>query len=360
MRTEEDIRAALLTLETAAPDAEAGRDVGQGHRTVARSVGRRRMLVASAAVLTAAAIAVPTLFRSTEKSPVTIPSLPDAPWRHSFHLQLPKSYQYGGLEQHQLYRDRERTDVQPPQGSGCIVEVYRRGAFDPSVIPPGATPVTVNGNPGYFASFRLPSDWVIDRPPRIAWRYATDSWAVTSCKDAEMTNDLRGNEQAIAESVVFERQPFLVPFTVEYLPEGFHVQRATAKRPHTWTVGQARIPERYPPLVTISASRDGDANRPDAQSVAIEFRQDDLTKRATGDESVTVNGRPAFLRSDRFGTTLVIPGDGYEFAVGVRAGVLGTPAQTEQQLVAVAEGLRLAERPLDDTSWFDGSTALAR
>lgn len=71
-----------------------------------------------------------------------------------------------------------------------------------------------------------------------------------------------------------------------------------------------------------------------------------------------VDGRTAFLQSDHDGTTLVLPGDGYEFAVHVRPGVLGTPAQTEHTLTAVAEGLTLAERPLDDTTWFDGSNAL--
>lgn len=195
--------------------------------------------------------------------------------------------------------------------------------------------------------------------PETPWRYLFRLDLPPGFARGEQDEQVVYRDRAIAESVVLERQRLLVPFRIDHLPDGFRIHSVRAKQPHppwTPTPGQPRIAMRYPELVTVAATCGGDTTRRQPpNAIGLGFRQDDLTERRRDDRPVVVHGRPAFIQTDRFGATVIVPYDEYEFSVNARRGVADV-----HELATIAERLKPAARPLDHSTWFDASTALPR
>jgi hypothetical protein len=119
-----------------------------------------------------------------------------------FHVDLPAGWKKVSSSRTAVAQSQEFT---APGGHRCLAKVYVRGGFDPAELPSYAAPAPVNGKPGYWVDALLFAG-VVDGA--IVWRYAPDSWAVTSCGalGAPSDNDPYGRdrtlEQTLAEAVV--------------------------------------------------------------------------------------------------------------------------------------------------------------
>jgi hypothetical protein len=97
-----------------------------------------------------------------------------------------------------------------------VVTVYRAGAFDPKPFTSGS-PVTVNGHPGFTASYQF---GLFAPAPAVAWQYADGAWAVVAeAQDSPLRPDqlidiARGVTSAVPAAPT-------VAFRTTYLPPGF-------------------------------------------------------------------------------------------------------------------------------------------
>jgi len=103
------------------------------------------------------------------------PATPRATSGDLFHVDLPAGWKQVSSSPAGISQSMEFT---APGGHQCVAKVYVRGGLDPRELPDYAAPMPINGNPGYWVDALL-SAGVVDGA--VVWRYADDSWAVTSC-----------------------------------------------------------------------------------------------------------------------------------------------------------------------------------
>ncbi len=388
MRTEDDIRAALTSLEQQAPDP---RDVLAPLADLPpRRPARPRTLVAVAAA-TALAVAVPVvavtaLQRSGEPTaPGAWPGpgdLPSERWQFAFSVATPA----GWKPLHRAIGDLFLTDMnsqsamlQTRSGPTCTVTVYRPGAFDLRRIPAERTRIEVNGRPGYVADVRpfgsdgqdtvgavdangnpLPAaeqealrktklrSLVDMKPvppgPSVVWRYARDAWALSTCDEFPPRRDrdaVVADERKLAEATMFGLSPLRVPFTIGELPHGWSAYQISLE-------GLAFAgwpqPDIWLNLKPASATSGTLLER----GISVLFTKGaPATPRPGSSLLAKIDGRHAWMNKER--TAITIQGRGFELRV---------QGQRGDALLAIARGLKLAPDPLDESTWFDGTVAI--
>ncbi len=355
MRTDNDLKAAFTTLADRAPTPqETDLTIPVDEQRPVRRRTQLRVLVPVVAATVLAAVAVPvTIGRDTAEPPVRANPL----WRYSFELDLPtKQYVTSRLitRHSQLAMTQSLTS-----NTICDVSVFAQGVFDDSGIPPNATPVTVRGKPGVFATFgyqrRSSPNPPVEPAPRIAWQYDTDSWAVAECMMGRASRaQIRAAEQQMANAVVFTTGQFRTPFRIGHVPTGFIAESASYNPSH-----EGQQPADEPGVNTdggVHLARAGDPNGGGkGRSIPISLRRGPWSAMPTGSRQLTISGLPAWVRTERDTTTVVIRGTGYEVALMAANPLVGTD---EQELLRIAEGLELAPDPLDESTWFDGTVAI--
>lgn len=345
MRTEDDLRAALTTLEREAPDA---RDVLAPLTTPVRRRTIRPMIAVAAA--TALAVAAVPAFRALTADS-TEPAQPGAAfrWEYSYQVDLPSRWTIG-------YRDvntktGQQLMLNTPAGNRCDITIFGPGKFDTGRISPERTPVEVNGRPGYVAKVSGLLSVVKgfeDGKPRsedvpqtaLAWQYATDSWAVSNCDTVGIKPPLPTiieNEKTSAAAVRMTPEPLLIPYRVGYAPKGWEGlqliaegrQLAGAPQPDLWLgLGQPGV----------------------GKQISVLFSKGVAVTPPAGSRRTTINGNPAWLSGSKDEVTEVfIHWSGYELRI---------QGPAKYDLVRIARGLELAANPADESTWFDGTVAI--
>jgi hypothetical protein len=307
MRTEADLRAVLLDLETHAPDRVAVLPDVPAPRA---RVGRRALLLAGAAAAAVVAVPVSSRVIGTRDAVPAAPG-PRHPWRLTFGAPL-HGHRLGRIE---TTATAQRALMENGAGTLAVtVTVHDPGGYDPTAARAGE-PVSVRGLDGFYLN--LLDDGRGSRLSGVAWEYARDAWAVTQGGD-------KSESLALARAVGFDTvTPLRVPFWVEAeLPAGL--------RP---TGGD----ERHPVAAVVPAH----GARLDLAGVGV-----DVGVGALRIEAVPWNGR-------------VRPGPGTaarrfgEFAVVVTADRLPA-AELDRILDSVTPSAAFTDR----ATWFDASDAV--
>ena len=367
MRTEDDIRAALRTLERAAPDAH---DVLASLDGRPRRVSRWRVPVAAVAAMTIAFAGVP-LIKAISGGGGTAPEgAPGGRWTYSFTIAPPVGWKV--YNQH-IDKNSQSVSLFGPPYRQCIVTSFGKGTFGADRLVAGREPVTVNGHPGFVGSVRgveLRGDKGLGQPsylrptgPVVVWEYAPDLWRLSYC-----TLSPGDRSRQLADGILMARavrdvpRAVRTPYKVGYLPDGWRTR--TFGEPGAGSVDASQSAA----LLTILPPGSKDMLRiPTApmeyQHINISFR-DTPGFQPTG-RRVTINGLPAWLSRDakpgtRGGHTpstwsgVFIKGNG--FWISIEA-VAADPSFTTE-LVRIAQHLTLAPNPLDVSTWFDGNSAI--
>ena len=205
--------------------------------------------------------------------------------------------------------------------------------------PIDASPVTVNGAPGYSwhpAGDSLPSG----RPWFLSWQYAPDAWA-TIGPDLSSTNALTvATELQIADAVrPGMTQVLRVPFALGTLPRGQQLEqvRSTLGAPDTGAM-------------VIYGSSESD----NVLSVAA-TPQDGVTLPPAGSTPVTAGPYNGWWGDSGF----MLPGPGYVVALNLGPSAIADPTEMgESDVLDAAASLTLAPSLTDRSTWFDAETAL--
>lgn len=341
MPTLDDLRDAFAELERRAPMALL-EPVPRSHRRRWVAVGVTAACTAAVAI--AVPLTVPTGSAPTRSGTSTSLRLPAAQSR-SFAAALPAptdgqspdlAYgfaipgtvagytvipdQISGTHQHaSIY---PQTD--PSEGD---VWVFYGGAFDASSID-RRDPVSVAGQPGYYATVQLPDGG----PPvtGLVWEYADDGWAVVGLHD--QTGSSRTDELSLAEAMIPAddpaRSPVRLPSNtgarVEEMStsgiDGFDGGIDLAAEQGTWHLGWS--PDRLTP-----------SDKPNTSTTEIA-------------------GREWIIYSDGDQTSLGLISSGWGMTVVPPLNV--TLADLEQFVA----GLQFAPVLADQSTWFDADTAL--
>lgn len=242
MRSDEDLRAVLVSLERHAPAAEDVLSALPTRRppvlslrpTTRRALLPAGALLATAAAVTAVAVGVSTL-AGTSAARQTAATTPAAAPRGGDPCTPPAGpaafefFQVDDIPGVQLHRSedscagRRTTTIYDPRGDllGSL-QVYAAGRFDPRQVVRGR-PVRVEGHQGYYGSITLPA---VGKPleteaSALAWLYAPDSWAFVRHETVSADNpagpDFLQLALRVAHAVHPEvTAPLVVPFRVNY------------------------------------------------------------------------------------------------------------------------------------------------
>jgi hypothetical protein len=94
--------------------------------------------------------------------------------------------------------------------------LYRPGAFNPAGLD-GAEKVTVAGHPGLQTSDQR------DTVKKLAWQYTDNAWAVLESYSSDKADPSAKDLQEVAAGLTSgEQTPAKLPFTMTYVPAGFH------------------------------------------------------------------------------------------------------------------------------------------
>jgi hypothetical protein len=379
VRTENDIHDALTRLADDSPDPDSVL------AAVRRSDTRRRpRLVLAAAVATtiAAAVAVPvtadlvepaadnpdTALRPT--TPTTVRTQPTtapppttsarttpASWRYLSSVKIPAGFR---PESSYLTSTRQR-DTLTDLATTCEIDTYRAGALDPGRQQFEPSQDTVDGRPVQSLLSYDGTSPALKGRPKVAWQYAADAWATVACTPAGRgAPATRSLELELANSMTFEVRRMPVPFTLGTLPAGLSVQLAG--------------PSAYPPLGVYNKFELQATRKPEV----VEFT---TRKLHTGPKMLityspgrlpgifripaheiasrrTINGRQVTvtrIMPRRNEVRLQILGKGFEVDVLVARQLFEDP---HRELLRIAEDMKFAPRPTDQSTWYDGTTAI--
>jgi hypothetical protein len=386
MRTEDDIRAALTTLEREAPDAH---DV---LAPLAGDPGRRpnrpRVLVAVAAATALAIAAVPAL-RAITSGEQPDPSEPAGGprWEYTFRVDPPRGWAVG----HRAVggSPSQSVTLSGPGDARCDVTVFRAGAFDTSRISGERSLVFINGHRGYIAEVKgltgVVSFDADGRPVNkdipttaVVWEYAPDSWGLSNC-DAMAPKRPRAaviaDEKATAQAVHVTPQALRMPYRIGYLPAGWEARDITVEgrtlagppQPDMWlSLGRESTGDQTTAADKVRNANGSSKNPPhNDPHVSILFTKGHSVTPPADSTRTTIHGQPAWLWHDpkpgtRFGkpadtaSGIHIRWEGYELRIeGITAG-----PGFEAEIKKIAEGLELAANPADESTWFDGTVAI--
>lgn len=348
-----------LWIEQAPAEGTPGRRYS---RQPARSVGRLRRaapLIAipvTAAVIAAAVIAAASL---REKDPAPSPAATAAPtsgaptpsatgstgaapvptgngilWRWLFTIDSPPPG--WAVVQENFFTGHQDVILQGPSSAICVIQVFAAGAYDTGGIGADATPVTVNGTEGAFATSANGFNQV---NPALSWQYAPGAYALSMCNQG--TADAQGDALAVASALAAQQRPYTVPFSVGYLPSGFIPSMAQSSLVSSTRDPNSTLMVSGPPAPGV-----------DQNSYQISLNVGEVDNRPG--QNLTVNTpdgpRPAVF----VGGILTVTYDG--FTVGVSGGI--PLATTPDELVRIAEGVDVVADPADRSTWLDAQGAL--
>jgi hypothetical protein len=201
-----------------------------------RKIRRRRWSVVAAAVAVTLAAGSLFPFVRRDSRPAPVAPVPASP---VFAARL-HGFSFGGFtvgastmvtpgyEVAPLTRD----GVSGPTRWAGSVEVYRAGAFDPTVFRAG-TPVVVGATPGFLhvdtTTLRYGAAGnqkiAVLKKPAVAWQYADNAWAVVrSSLDGQLKTGMLvslASHLALGPAAVVK-----LPFRVGYVPPGLSVAGA--------------------------------------------------------------------------------------------------------------------------------------
>lgn len=231
------------------------------------------------------------------------------------------------------------TDGEEP--STCQVDLWAPGRGDPTAGRADRTPVTVNGRPAYYSD-----DSQVAEVWGVSWEYQPGAFAVASCGDAELAEDV-----AAAERVRLETVPVRLPFRLRSLPRGY--------------AGQVLFPPvansegRIPGGVQFTAPDNG--GRP-YFAVVVQPGRTEIPPGLAGWETDTIKGVPAVLsaRDARLCLNLDRHTACIEAASGEAADLTRSlwAAGRRELLVDVAERLVVAQDPDNPDTWFPADRAI--
>lgn len=387
MRTEDDIRAALTTLEREAPDA---RDVlEQLTARTERRRGRPVVLIAVAAATAAAVVAVPTLLSADDDSadPASSGGVRDVRWEHSYTLQAPPGWT---ILSESIWPRAQATSLRGLKLQQCDVISYAPGAFDTERIAARHERIAVNGHPGFVIDLKVvvanvdksrrrqPVPGLTDSTrPAVAWEYAPNAWRLSDCGATESyPNKDRARMVALAKlsarAVQDSPRALRVPYRVGYLPDGWE-PRSVGDQGEFSHVGEAQ-PDVTLTVLPSDATDMTDPTRPRKvpaptqplatyEHLTIDF-VNGVAKPPRGTRT-TINGLPAVIwRDAKPGTMFDSPrATGAGITIQGRGWYLSISAVTVDpdfvdELTRVAEGVQPASNPLDKSTWFDGTIAI--
>lgn len=351
MRTEEDLRRALYSLEPRQPHVPGLLD---RVRTGAARRYRRRVVTAAAAgvVAVSAAAAVPIAVHQRHRaptgvatgptpsaatshptaSPTTQPTPPPAaapnrPLRLPWSLGPVPGYlaaEYRIEDGRQSAAIAKESDLH--RYTAALV-VFDSGRYDGSRIRAGGVPVQVNGRPGYYASAQLART----SRPTLAWEYADNAWALVQ-GDWPTTAATRTEELRLARAVRFA-QPnvFRVGFRLRAVPTGLHVDYANLS-----VVGGGPTLD-----VELAERLGGDA------AVDLSLTPGELSGSAP--PTTTIGGNPARVDT----RSITIARDGYLLSLSLTAHAGHATTATLHRL---AGNVVWAPDLGNLGAWFDGTT----
>jgi hypothetical protein len=362
MRTEDDIRAALTTLEREAPDPRSVLEPLAGGPPAPR-LSRPRVLVAVAAATTLVVGAGPVLRAlSSGDSATTVPTAGHR-WEYTFDLALPTGWR---LSDRTIDRTPNQTaTLITPAGKLCGIDVFGTGMFDPARITEPRTKLDISGHTGFVARVkglvtrvRLDGNGTatpVDIPRTVVvWEYAANAWAMSDCNENDHPRTLPiADELTAARSVITARQTLLLPFRLMSLPDGWESQAVTVEGPTMAGGHQPDIWVNFGPRVSTNSSTHKDVGKqkgfqPAPPMVSVLVSKGKMVSPGPGSVHTTLDGHPAWLTPDDQGATILAYVAGYEIRVQ------GRPVAEVQQ---VAASLRLAD-PASRSTWFDGTEAI--
>lgn len=202
MRTEDDLRAALLSLESRAPEVDAVLAP-----EVRPQVTRRTLLLAGTAA--AAVVAVPVTVRLVADRETPTGQRPLHPLEFDFTVQPYDGHMPGSFDRSP--GRGQRIGLWRDGVPRATVTVYERGQLDAGLVPT-ADPLTVGGRRGYYVSqpiTGLPSG---DVAWGVFWEYAPDAWASAW----DLADDTRAWSLRAAQATRFDRAaPMRVPYRLD-------------------------------------------------------------------------------------------------------------------------------------------------
>lgn len=205
--------------------------------------------------------------------------------------------------------------------------------------PIDASPVTVNGAPGYSwhpAGDSLPSG----RPWFLSWQYAPDAWA-TIGPDLSSTSTLTvATELQIADAVrPGMTQVLRVPFALGTLPRGQQLEQVRS------TLGAPDVGA----MVFYGSSASDNVLSIEADS------QNNVTLPPAGSTPVTAGPYNGWWSDSGF----MLPGPGYAVSLQLGPSAIADPTEMgESDVLDAAASLTLAPSLTDRSTWFDAETAL--
>lgn len=215
IRTEDDVRAALASLESLAPAPAAVLPRVDRPRS---AVSRRTVLLAGAAASVAVAAPFASRLLPHDDTPAVEPA-PPHPLEFDYTLEP-----YGGRDFGGFTRTASRGQGIALRRGGVPagdVALYRPGFF---AEPPRAhgEPVEIGGRPGVFAEVRIDGLPSGDPPVGVLWEPEPGVWA--AAYDLGFGEGARAASIRLAESVRLGRNaPLRVPYRLAALPPGLRV-----------------------------------------------------------------------------------------------------------------------------------------
>ncbi len=322
MRTEDELRAALRSLESEAPHAAAVLPRQQDNR---HGVRRRVVLLAGAAAVTAAAVPVAARLLTDRGSTPAVEQDKLHPFEFVFTVEPYDGYEVSGYAIGP--GSGQVVNLRNENASGPRVVVHQRGEVDGAALPAGE-PVTIAGRPGRYVE--IPVDLPGGPFPGVFWEYAPDSWA--GAWDLG-TGDQRAASLRAAGAVRFGRGfPMRLPYLTGPLPLGL--------RPHAGRLEVTRFGNAtWHSLVQLTGP-DG----PDVQLNAVDPRDYE----SSGEPAITAPvGEPVLL-----GTLVRVRFETFVVMVGT-IGPNGLPGAPIDALTDVARSLTPAPDFGDQDTWFD-------
>ena len=364
MRTENDLRRALIELEPATTSTAGMLD--RVRAGAARRRQRRRAMIAIAAV-TVVAAAIPVGAHQLRHSPGSTatataqPGVTRTPSARPSPTRTPPS----GVTLRFGFESRPTpgylvvpSSIEPDVQRASIylanvgigrrsfgdLTVYTGPDFDASLALRGE-PVTVNGRRGYYASLPDPDTGNGTRKPALAWEYAPSKWAVVQGDWTPAA--ARGAELALARAVSFDgTRTFAVPYRAVGLPANLHPFSGLFGVGGGDLISVVELTD-LPLDQTTAASKRGASTT----AVHLDVRKAGYIYQA----NATVGGRPAYVSREWVQVYLA---SGYALTVST------SQARAADYPAAVLRRIAEAVQPLPDptvlTQWVDALTALPR
>lgn len=343
MRTEDDLRQALLTLADTAHDPATVAAKLRLDAPIGRPSTRTRWRPVVGIVAVCVALALVALFLPSLLSRrADVADLRRAGyWGFVATVDPSSGWQVidraidGDHEIMRVSRDDARSGT-------CTATVYGRGAQRDET--PAGTPVDVAGRPGAY----VPSTDI--DPARLVWSYEDDAWAATSCDDTVAAGPagVRGLTTQLATSIRFQASPAQIPFGFRTLPDGYRVDTLIV------TSGRGTQSPSIPGAQVFLSS----PGRPSLSVYSTASAFSEPGPGMPGIEILAVDGRTVTVREDRRAAQIAV-GDHYVM-------VESTVQQSTQSwlpgeraaILDLVDQLRFASNLADPATWFDAEQAI--